>query len=449
MNPKFWFLILIGAASIPAVMAQTTDSWSDNGNNLGSSFKWETASQWSLGVAPSTAQTYVMVTNAIFGMGPFGRTVNIDPVTVLSNAINGCLTINSLTISTPSSHPVELFLNNTGTTIFRIFSPDAHTGGNSLTVSTHGILSITNSSVTVDEGYACILDDNGAVIVNTGTINADMFIGGGGQMTVFDGNVSGAYLFNGDGGNTNSPATLTISGGIFSVLSLQNGLNPAPATIWLTGGTLSVPEDVEIGMFGPGQLVISNGSYLVGNTVLGAVAGAAGTLTMAGGTGSTSNMMVGLAACTSTGVVIISGGSLFITNAAHSGTLDLENGTVTLSGGTLVLDAFVKTNPCGTFQQTGGTLVVGSVTSIVSSVFAIGAVGVEGSNLRVTWQTPGGMTNVVQVTSGGPDGSYNTNFTDLSPSFIIPAGNPVTTNYLDVGGATNFPARYYRVRLVP
>src|SRR5580658_2090086 len=78
MNLKFWFLILIGAASIPALMAQTTDSWSDNGNNLGSSFKWEKASEWSLGVAPSTAQTYVMMTNAIFGMGPFGRTVSID-----------------------------------------------------------------------------------------------------------------------------------------------------------------------------------------------------------------------------------------------------------------------------------------------------------------------------------------------------------------------------------
>jgi hypothetical protein len=32
---------------------------------------------------------------------------------------------------------------------------------------------------------------------------------------------------------------------------------------------------------------------------------------------------------------------------------------------------------------------------------------------------------------------------------LMPSAGESTTNYLDLNGATNFPARYYRVRLVP
>ena len=71
----------------------------------------------------------------------------------------------------------------------------------------------------------------------------------------------------------------------------------------------------------------------------------------------------------------------------------------------------------------------------------------EGNNVRITWTMGAGKTNALQRTAGGVRGSYNTNnFTS-----IFTATNTVgtTTNYLDVGAATNTPARYYRVRLVP
>ena len=46
-------------------------------------------------------------------------------------------------------------------------------------------------------------------------------------------------------------------------------------------------------------------------------------------------------------------------------------------------------------------------------------------------------------------GSASNSFTDLSP-VVVPLGNYLaSTNYLDVGGATNMPAKYYRVRLGP
>jgi len=57
------------------------------------------------------------------------------------------------------------------------------------------------------------------------------------------------------------------------------------------------------------------------------------------------------------------------------------------------------------------------------------------------------MTNVLQATSGGPGGSFTNNFTDRSGPLVSSAGDIVTLNYLDVGGATNSPATYYRIRV--
>jgi hypothetical protein len=67
--------------------------------------------------------------------------------------------------------------------------------------------------------------------------------------------------------------------------------------------------------------------------------------------------------------------------------------------------------------------------------------------MKITWETYGGTTNVVQVTPGAADGSYSNNFTDLSPQVIITGSGLVTTNYPDTNGATN-KCRYYRVRLM-
>jgi hypothetical protein len=56
-----------------------------------------------------------------------------------------------------------------------------------------------------------------------------------------------------------------------------------------------------------------------------------------------------------------------------------------------------------------------------------------------------GKTNALQATA--VTGSYQTNsFADV---FIVTNATGAITNYLDVGGATNIPTRYYRVRLVP
>jgi hypothetical protein len=85
-----------------------------------------------------------------------------------------------------------------------------------------------------------------------------------------------------------------------------------------------------------------------------------------------------------------------------------------------------------------------------ASRFHITSVATQGSDLVVTWATGLGRTNVVQSTTGLPNGSYATNFIDVSPWIILPAGSgDFTTNYPDPGGATNTLYRYYRIRLQP
>jgi PKD repeat protein len=84
-----------------------------------------------------------------------------------------------------------------------------------------------------------------------------------------------------------------------------------------------------------------------------------------------------------------------------------------------------------------------------ASSFHIISVAPQSADILVTWATAGGRTNVVQVSGGDVDGSYTTNFVDLSPFIIIPGSGDAITNYLDSDGATNGPGRYYRVRLVP
>jgi hypothetical protein len=76
-------------------------------------------------------------------------------------------------------------------------------------------------------------------------------------------------------------------------------------------------------------------------------------------------------------------------------------------------------------------------------------VRLQGDDLVVTWRTVGGKTNALQATAGDANGGYTTNFTDISGALIIAGSGDTTTNCVDAGGATNAPARFYRVRLVP
>jgi hypothetical protein len=79
-----------------------------------------------------------------------------------------------------------------------------------------------------------------------------------------------------------------------------------------------------------------------------------------------------------------------------------------------------------------------------ASSFRILSVVPEANNLRITWLTAGGKTNVVQAAH-----DLLSNYFNISSNLIINDTGDTVTNLLEIGGGTNRPARYYRVRLVP
>jgi hypothetical protein len=83
-------------------------------------------------------------------------------------------------------------------------------------------------------------------------------------------------------------------------------------------------------------------------------------------------------------------------------------------------------------------------TIVDASEFQIVNFTREGNNMRITWPTVGGRSYIVEVADDLGGG-----FTDLSPAIVISGTNLSATNYLDIGGATNAPSRFHRVRLVP
>ena len=103
-------------------------------------------------------------------------------------------------------------------------------------------------------------------------------------------------------------------------------------------------------------------------------------------------------------------------------------------------------DPDGDGQNNMAEFLAGTDPTNSASAFRITSIAPEGNDFRITWTTGIGRTNALQLTSGDASGDYSNNFNDL---FVVTGTVDTTTNYLDVGAATNSPVRYYRVRLVP
>ncbi len=322
---------------------------------------------------------------------------------------------------------------------------------------------------------------------------ATIGVNGVGQLTISNGVWRTLNVVAGLG--SAASGTLTFAGGTTEMASLFLGSNSALATgtVWVTGGELLNQNGAFIGLNGVGRVTVSNGNFQAPSVLVAQNAGSKANLIIAGGTNSVANtLIVGNANCTSTGIVTLTGGHLYITNASFFGRLDVRSGTFTQSGGLLLVDQIIVTNACGRFIRTGGStlwnldpvltpaldadgdgipnfadpgpfnptdtgddpdgdgqtnleeFLAGTNPTNSASFLGITAIAREGNDIRVTWMTAAGKTNALERTAGVA-GSFTNNFTGLTN--IITAGT--TTNVLDLGAATNAPAFYYRVRLVP
>ncbi len=79
-----------------------------------------------------------------------------------------------------------------------------------------------------------------------------------------------------------------------------------------------------------------------------------------------------------------------------------------------------------------------------SSPFGVTGVTIQGADAVITWQTVGGMTNAVESTT-----DLTQTYSNISGNIILTGDGLTSTNYLDPGAATNTPANYYHIRLVP
>jgi len=348
---------------------------------------------------------------------------------------------------------------------------------------------------TLMNGTGTVWLTGGQLIASYGAMLSD---GGIGQMIISNGTFVTGGLFFGD--PNFASGTLTVAGGTATIGELD--LDDGTQTVWVTGGQLNVTNGTTtIGYYtsGVAHMTVSNGLWRAHDVTMGVVPGSQGTLTVAGGVSSVySNVTIGNTNCSAAGFVFVTGGELHVTNDDATAVLEVRDGTLIQTGGLLDIDRLVITNPCAHFMHLGGTLIIGLETlspdldadgdgipngyelangldpldptdanedndgdgmsnlqeylagtdpNNSASYFHIRSVARTGNDLRVTWMMGPGKTNALQWTAGPVNGSYNTNgFADL---FIVTNTVGTVTNHLDVGGATNVPARYYRVRLVP
>ncbi|PWU17252.1 MAG: hypothetical protein C5B50_11710 [Verrucomicrobia bacterium] len=311
--------------------------------------KWETATNWSLGVGPGYYQ-FCFITNA----GP--ETVTVDAVSRTSFPTN--MAVTDLIVGGGNT----LLLSNVQTG-----PPLDVEGGFSLL---GGTLLITNSTFEVagaDFGCsACGFDFDGFTLASSSYILAP-------NIGVFN---SGANLNIG----VSQSSTFTLTNSIFNVYSVTVGKSAAgtlnlynssmtnsqlvignvggTGIMTMDGGVFTSPNIGQVydGNGGSGSLTLDNGAtFSCGHLVVGAVPGPQGTLTNLVG-----NVIVGVLHLGQTagasGSMLLSNGAVSC-SAAYIG--ESGTGTVTQVSGTFTAnDIYVALNPgsSGSYTIEGGTL---------------------------------------------------------------------------------------------
>jgi hypothetical protein len=99
----------------------------------------------------------------------------------------------------------------------------------------------------------------------------------------------------------------------------------------------------------------------------------------------------------------------------------------------------------GDGQSNEAEFMAGTNPTNGASAFRIIQIAPRGADMLLTWTAVGGKKYAVQTTAG----SYTNNFMEFEPIFIAPGSGESLFSVIHLGGATNGPGRFYRVRLVP
>lgn len=353
-----------------------------------------------------------------------------------------------------------------------------------------------------------LVSDTGSIWSNRASLSIgvsgsgnSLIISNGGQVISSFAQVGSIFGFEGNSGGSNNNVHVI---GLGSTLILSQGLALGNNS---QNNSLEINNDGQVIADGSSNVgSLSNGSSNSVRIASGGIwqnirltignQGSSNSVVIADGFVSATNILVGAASTVCDNLLQLDGGNVVITNASTNAVLEVRRGKLVLNGGTLQVDRFVMTNACAQFVRTGGTLLYGlavldpnrdddgdgtpngweqssgldplnaadgnvdsdgdGFTNLQeylagtdptnsASAFRINSVIRMSNDVLITWITGIGKTNALQRSSGS-SGSFSNNFTDI---FTVTNTTGTATNYLDVGAATNVPALYYRVRVVP
>ncbi len=329
-----------------------------------------------------------------------------------------------------------------------------------------GTLTVAGGTNTLSVGLTVGNDPNangavwvtgGQLTVTAGTVRVGN--NGVGQMTVSNGTWLARTVNVAANGGTTGRGTLTVAGGTSSVfLSLTIGGFPCTATgtVVIGGGNLFVTNATASAVLEvrTGSLILNSGLLTIDKLVM---TNACGSFVHTGGT-----LVYGTAVLDPTrdddGDGLPNGWEQSFgldpldatgdNGAAGDPDADGMNNLFEFTYGfNPIIPADAGTDPDGDGFTNLQEFQAGTDPTNSASALRITSITqVSGTNILITWMTGIGKTNALERTVGAA-GSFATN--NFAAIFTVTNAVGGVTNYLDLGAATNVPAFYYRVRLVP
>jgi hypothetical protein len=459
-------ILLLALAFAASTVHADTNSWSYGGSDL-----WDTGNRWSLNHYPTITNEAVLITNAAT------KTVTIDSFIPLVE--QDALTISNLTVgATGGSNTLSLADMNLGGTVpLRVL--------NGLSITNGGVLRITNSMLRVDGLLGGTFKVDGTIQLLQ---QADVQV----KDAIFSSNAVAQFVLGTISSTVVVSNDLTI-GGTVNVAAAA-GFTTTSYTLFTYGGILTnnglivgaMPTNyvgvVDTSIAGQVNLIVSNAppppppstDFRItsidrrgDDVVITWLTTGSGTsnivqITTGATDGSYTNNFVDISGSamlinSSTTNYVDSGGATNIPSRFYRVRSTGTQSVVTDSDNDGLPDSW-ETQYFGNLEQTGSgdfdhdgvsnlnEYLTGTTPNDSLSYFHILTIARENNDVRVTWMMGAGKTNALQFTSGDVAGSYTNSFTDL---FTVTNTIGSGTNYLDIGGATNIPSRFYRVRLVP
>ncbi len=316
----------------------------------------------------------------------------------------------------------------------------AHFGTGTLTITGGGVVANTNGYVGRDGGSQGTVSVGGGTGSSTWTNSGELTVGntGTGTLSIIGGGVvantngyvgrnagfQGTVMIGGGTGSstwTNSSdllvgfsgdGTLNITGGgtVNNVNGQIGSGNNSQGTVTVGGGTGSSTwnnsSELTVGNSGTGTLTITGGGTVT-NSIgrVGLNTGSQGAVTVGGGTGSStwtnsSTLHVGNSG---TGTLTITGGGTVNNVIGEIGSGNNSQGTVTVGGGTgnstwtNSSELYVGSSGAGTLNITGGGTVTNSFGRVGHNAGSQGAVTVGGGTGSSTWNS----SNALHVGNSG------------------------------------------------